>query len=573
MKRFVTLDILRGASILGMIFLHLVTDLYDMSWIGGAGMDSHPMFDIILLIVAVFFGSWAGLFLMVSATSNTVSMQGNLEKGSTVKAVIIKQVVGGLVLLLFAFLAEGTLQYYALFRAARSLIEVGTPIDFSMMLWRGFMMETIQTIAWCMIINGIVHGLLCMNKGNLKAKRNMIIYGILAIVVFIATQPIWDFCKAVAASNGWGVYPYGESSPDHFVDAPSIGAGFLEYVIKFLMLPLGGRPEPVFPFLAVSFLGSMIGIAITRKDVSRDWPRWGNLIGVLIMVAGVVVFVVGGLVGTWDLEGDLMTVLLPISPMNFSMFSDIFGGFSYGWLPWICLITGGQVSMVCICFRLIEHRGNSQVIAEKSKFIRKFGQIPFTFYTFHRTFAMIPLALISLITIPLTGHDVLIDAKDIDGWVTLGLVAICLLFMYGIAKLWEKVDYIGSLEWMIGTIGAYLLGTPRKSEKRVPWYLWGARDQQAMFYKADWVTLFEKGDNGGIEFRDSKLAMKMAIGGYFFPIGTLIGFSMYKTAEKSEGKNRYSKAARVNSIIAAIVNVTLITVLYIIPFGILGISF
>ncbi len=571
MKRFVTLDILRGASILCMLFLHLVTDLYDMSWIGEAAMDSHPLFDVILLIVAVFFGSWAGLFLMVSATSNTVSMQGNLEKGSTVKSVVVKQVVGGLILLLFAFLAEGTLQYYALFRAARDFFEVGTPIDFTMMIWRGFMMETIQTIAWCMIINGVVHGLLCINKGHLKAKRNLIIYGILVIVVVIATQPIWDFCKVVAASNGWGIYPYGEVG-DRFVDSPSVNAGFLEYVIKFFLLPLGGRPEPVFPFLAVSFLGSMIGIAITRKDVSRDWPRWGNLIGVFIMVAGVVVFVVGGLVGTWDLEGDLMTVLLPISPMNFSMFTDIFGGFSYGWLPWILIITGGQVSMMCICFRLIEHRGNSKVIAEKTKFIRKFGQIPFTFYTFHRTFAMVPLALISLITIPLTGHNVMIDAKDINGWLTLGLIAICLLFMYGIALLWEKVDYIGSLEWMIGTIGAYLLGTPKKSEKRVPWYRWGARDQQAMFYKADWVTLFEKGDNGGIEFRDSKLAMKMAIGGYFFPVGTLIGFSMYKTALKTEGENKYAKAARVNSIIAAIVNITLITVLYIIPWGILGIS-
>ncbi|MBN2149806.1 MAG: DUF1624 domain-containing protein [Candidatus Lokiarchaeota archaeon] len=564
MKRYATLDILRGASILGMVFLHLVDDLYDKSWIP-AEMASHSMFDIVLLITALFFGSWAGLFLLVSATGNMVSMHGNLEKGATVKSIVTKQVVGGLILLLFGFLAEGTLQYYGLFQTIRT-----PPFDITRVVWKGYTMETIHTIAYCMILNGIVQGILSMNRGHLKAKRNMIVYAILAIAIIVLTQPVWNFCKDVALSNGWSTlaepYPFGEIS-GRIVQSPSVNADFLEYIGKFLLLPLGGQPEPVFPFLAVSFVGSIIGIAITRKDVSHDWPRQGNLVGVLVMVAGVAIFVVVGLTGAWDIEGDLTNVLIPLD--KFSMFSAIYGGQNYGWLPWICLITGGQISMTCICFRLIEHRGNSNVIAEKSKFIRKFGMIPFTFYTFHRIFAMAPLLLMSLIF----QVDMTIDVHNLDGWVSLGLIAVCLLFMYGIALLWERVDYIGSLEWMIGTIGAYALGTPRKSEKRMPWYRWGARDQQALFYNVDWVTLFEKGDNGGIEYRESKLAMKMAIGGLFIPIGTMMGCSLYRTAEKAEGKNKYSQVARVVTIIAAIINVTVITALVLLPFGVLGISF
>ncbi|MEX2681477.1 MAG: hypothetical protein Q6373_007745 [Candidatus Sigynarchaeota archaeon] len=564
MKRFATLDILRGASILGMIFLHLVDDLYDKSWIPD-GMASHSMFDIVLLITALFFGSWAGLFLLVSATSNMVSMQGNLEKGMPVRSVVIKQVVGGLVLLLFAFLAEGTLQYYALFQTIRD-----PPFDVTRMIWKGYTMETIHTIAYCMILNGIVQGILSMNSGHLKSKRNMIVYAILAIAVVALTQPVWNFCKDVALANGWSTlaepYPFGELH-GRIVQSPGANAGLLEYVGKFLLLPLGGQPEPVFPFLAVSFVGSIIGIAITRKDVSRDWPKQGNFIGFLVIVAGAVIFVIGGIAGSWDLEDDLTNVLLPLS--KFSMFSAIYGGLNYGWLPWICFITGGQICMTCICFRLIEHRGNSKVVAEKSKFIRKFGMIPFTFYTFHRIIAMAPLLLLSVIF----GVDMTIDVHNLNGWVALGAIAVCLLFMYGLALLWERVDYIGSLEWMTGTIGAYLLGTSRKSEKRVPWYRWGARDQQALFYNVDWVTLFEKGDNGGIEYRDSKLAMKMAIGGLFIPIGTMISFSLYKTAEKIEGRNKYSQRARVITIIAAIINVAVITTLIVLPFGILGISF
>ena len=69
-------------------------------------------------------------------------------------------------------------------------------------------METIATIAWCMIINGIVQGLLSINGGYNKIRRNIIIYAILAIIVIIVTQPLWNWLYTNITIDGIKGYPF-----------------------------------------------------------------------------------------------------------------------------------------------------------------------------------------------------------------------------------------------------------------------------------------------------------------------------------------------------------------------------
>ncbi len=73
------------------------------------------MVAVIMLMAGLYFGGWAGLFLMVSMASNMISMYNNLERGKTIASVVLKQVLGGFILLIFSFLCEGTLQYYGVF--------------------------------------------------------------------------------------------------------------------------------------------------------------------------------------------------------------------------------------------------------------------------------------------------------------------------------------------------------------------------------------------------------------------------------------------------------------------------
>ena len=51
-----------------------------------------------------------------------------------------------------------------------------------------FLMETLHTIGWCMIITGIIHFLMIRNNGFKKIRRNVIIYGILVVAVIVAAH-------------------------------------------------------------------------------------------------------------------------------------------------------------------------------------------------------------------------------------------------------------------------------------------------------------------------------------------------------------------------------------------------
>ena len=75
MRRYVSLDVLRGVSIAGMIFVHILEDIYNMNWTNSdQQIGIAPMVAVIMLMAGLYFGGWAGLFLMVSMASNMISM-------------------------------------------------------------------------------------------------------------------------------------------------------------------------------------------------------------------------------------------------------------------------------------------------------------------------------------------------------------------------------------------------------------------------------------------------------------------------------------------------------------------
>ncbi len=89
-----------------MIVLHLISEFLDIGTLL-ANLNTIPLINLLLLFILPFLGSLAGLFLLVSAASNMVSMYRQLEKGLSVANLVLKQLVGGLLLLFFAMLSEG----------------------------------------------------------------------------------------------------------------------------------------------------------------------------------------------------------------------------------------------------------------------------------------------------------------------------------------------------------------------------------------------------------------------------------------------------------------------------------
>jgi len=121
MKRYVSLDFLRGLAIFTMIFLHMLNDILNIDALIN-NVNNIPLINIVALVVFPYLGGLAGFFLMISAIGNMVSMQKRLQRGNPVKELVIRQVVGGTILLIFAMLTESTIGFLGYLHACKNQV-------------------------------------------------------------------------------------------------------------------------------------------------------------------------------------------------------------------------------------------------------------------------------------------------------------------------------------------------------------------------------------------------------------------------------------------------------------------
>jgi len=271
MKRYASIDFLRGLAIFLMVFVHTL-----MRWVWRdpiySHMENYSLFVIIFLLGTLFLGGWCGLFLMVSATGNILSMYNGFERNS-VKDTVIKQIIGGILLLGAAILTESTTGYGGYL----GNLVLGNPEKWTLIFYKGYHFETIHAIAWCVILNGITQGILSRSEGWKKINRNITIYIMLILIIVALTPSVWNFAQRVIPgypdakrSFIWEIF--GKSIPVTEI----VQYGFLfhdsvwDLTIRFFLDPLAGQVEPVFPFLAVSYVGSIIGLFLIRKQKEMD---------------------------------------------------------------------------------------------------------------------------------------------------------------------------------------------------------------------------------------------------------------------------------------------------------------
>ncbi|MDZ7796840.1 MAG: hypothetical protein U5N56_07270 [Candidatus Marinimicrobia bacterium] len=116
---------------------------------------------------------------MVSAAGNAISMENALKQNLSPAALARRQVVGGFILLIFAMLVEGLIGYHGdvgvfVHESLKAVSDPGiAPVQWNWdhSLWRFNHFETIHTIAWCIIINGIIHSFL-VSKEKYRIRTN-----------------------------------------------------------------------------------------------------------------------------------------------------------------------------------------------------------------------------------------------------------------------------------------------------------------------------------------------------------------------------------------------------------------
>ncbi len=568
MKRYSSIDFLRGLAIFMMLVLHTINDTLNVGYLTGEGFGDVSLFQTVLVILLPYLGGLAGFFLMVSSVGNMISMQKFLKRGNTPIDLIKRQIMGGFLLIVFAHLVEGPLGYHgSIGQIFRHLNDVSTERMANAALQHAFHFETIHTIAWCVLANGITHGLLVMIHGLDNLKKIMKSYVILAGVILLLTPFAWIMVENLMPGIETGQnYPY-------------VGRDSFGYILKmFFLAPMGGHPEPLFPYLAASYIGSIFGMYITqekKKITANGLKKFSRaawitfLVGTIGLVSILVVLMSNG----YDALG-----IYPSIWDHRSFFDDLkgtpFGHLAYwGWIFQFLSLNGFGLGLIVNTMRLVEYRGKGKDFAEKTVIIRRFGFVAFTIYTIQFIYHL----WIYIVTVILQQFDVVVFGQavgpytDLNWPYTLLVMFLAIGSLHLLLKQWEKVGFIGSLEWMVGTIASVLIpGKKRPSEEKKIWWKRGQLNVDGAFYNAEWLNFRDKEEINHEALEESKRAKRLAKYGFiFFPIPLMV-LGMIKQSIEKEGENEYNNKAKIMSYVQIGLWIVFVVVLSLIPNRTLG---
>ncbi len=505
------------------------------------------------------------------------------------KDLITRQVIGGFVLLFFAYLVESLIGYHGAFGVFLGNLpgpgHAGSlAFDWMTFASRGYHFETIHTIAWCIILNGVVQGILSV-KGRWRNTRFLITaYIVMAIAIIAVTPLVWDGVGALVSG-----YPFAKNPlTTQPVYMPVVGISpFGDLVAGFFLNLLAAPMEPIFPYLAISFMGSIIGLVISqpKESVPRGFFKKAMTLGMVMFVVGIV-----GVILTILSVYELAESLKPGS--GFDAIVDLYRRISYhrdwywdypldtarnqypvtfplAWLWQFLSLNGVGLMIIVFVVRMVEFRGWGAGFAKKTTMVRRFGLVAFTVYNNQFIMWIVSYFMGTLF------YGVAYNRGD---WGFTGLSMLVVFGIYiGMLLLWERGKYIGILEWCIGTIGYNLIpgkkGTARAGKK---WWQKGQIDPKESLHDVEWMNVIDERDIPHEQLVDSKLAFKFAIGAVVSLLFMPVAFATWRlalSAEKTEGKNKYNARAKVLSIVGMCIVIGVIAALCIVTAGMVGLSF
>ncbi|MHA1111961.1 MAG: hypothetical protein ACTSRE_12715 [Promethearchaeota archaeon] len=420
-KRIVTLDFLRGFSIIMIQVFHVIITSWDTAVAvrnGDIDPFSLPFYILILLILVFVFGYWRGLFLIVSSVVHIYSMTQALLKGKKPKELIGKQLLTGLFLIVWGPIVRLFLGEWGMIAAWAD----GNPL--TVRISRMYDAGPLVNIGWAIIICSVIYLLLCTRNGVHKTRRNSLIFAGLGILTLLVGPLIYQAINNYFGVNlqTWGPKPPAES----------------KFSFGYLILSMFvGVESPTLTALVYSFAGCSLGIALASPKVGKKTLLWGNL-------AGLTIFVIGGVLSTLKII-DTISVGGDIVEM-----ADV-----HVHPPWfLLLMLGLQILALLLLLRFREFnkkltQSKQQRILLFNRAFRRWGVLALTLYSFSVVQYFIRFALN-----PLTSQDLLAQGGASFGW-TLIIIAVNFSFWTLLLYLWEKIGMVGSLEWILVKIAKW----------------------------------------------------------------------------------------------------------------------
>ncbi|MBW6458257.1 MAG: hypothetical protein K0B52_03750 [FCB group bacterium] len=570
MKRFASVDFLRGLAIFLMLVLHMVSHTLDVDTLT-SDMSRLSFIQFILMIILPFGGGMAGFFLMVSAMGNTISMEHALERQTPAAEIGRRQVIGGFILLFFAMLVEGLIGYHGdvgVF-VHESLKALSDPAIASHQwtwdhaLWRFNHFETIHTIAWCIVINGIIHSALSAREKYRDKNKLIRTYIYLAIAVLILTPLIWGLVNLVIPGYPAQLGTYYESYPRIGTDP------FGRFLLVFILQPLAGYPEPLFPYLAASFAGTIFGLFLTMPKEQRKIRSFTKL----TLNIGVIMYLIG-------LAGVIGNIIAVIAASGFDAGLDVYlhiwdhrgwtpelrGTPFLGWYFQFLLLNGFGILLIMSVIRLVELRGKAKVFGKRTLFIRRFGFMAFTNYSMQFLYYIGMFITLDWIFGGTYGRNVGLWGE------TFMTIIVGLFIMVSVMLLWEKLRYAGSLESLIKQLNYFLNPARRKhlKERGMPWYRAGLLNVQGILYNAEYVNIREEEEIDHTAGEESRLAKKLAGVGYVFPPYALVAYLIARKAAAREGGHPEHRSALKHAIISLLFTLAFLAACFILTPAMFG---
>lgn len=412
-RRLVTLDFLRGVAIFGMTLFHVLFKMYDVEGFM-ANQEEILNFPIILLIIMGLFaylGSWYGFFLFISSVVNSYTFIRKTKADVNPTKLLLKQITTGIALIILAYFIEGIMGYYGDIGYSIRRLEWTNFAYFKVeILW----FQTLQIIGICLVINGILLYLLMRNKGYEKVIRNVAIFACLILFVTVLTP----FISNWIANSDW-LYPSEIGWPNiEFVYANrSASTWFLTIV--------NGPKQPLFPYLASSFMGALIGMLLANPKPQKMTLLWLSLVGIVMIATGVILIVLGLPFTFLEQPPAITTYLLRL---------------------------GGQVCLLMALLSLIEYRGKGKTFANRRivKFFRRWSVLSLTIYSLH-ILELLPRWILSLILQKQPGYNFMIEGiigRGQELWMFLAIVYILLFYELAV-RLFIQFKMKGSFEWFL----------------------------------------------------------------------------------------------------------------------------
>lgn len=384
MKRYASLDMLRGVGILGVIYLHSIVFYF------GDFMNidfDHPPLIVAVVAVMVLMG---GIFGVISGAANTI--MAHFRSRGLVTGKPFRHLISAGVFLLFMHYIYNVLlgphthdfetgehSYAMVALTVRNGALTFPHID------KFFEGSALTMLAWNLIFLGVILYVLFRNGGIHRTKRNKLVLAVCGtILVPLSLVRIY-------------LFPLVESS---------LSEG--NYALSTILSYFVAKPYPLLPYLAFGLFGALLALTLLESREGMKRMAWFGLVWLIMGIAGI--------------------FIVPQNIKDVDMF----------WFVKVLLELGIFMLMV-VGFSLLFDTAKRE---RSLPWLRRFGRVSFTIYIFQTPLSEI---FAKALDITMPGWNMTIPAMLVFGvcnvvlWAGIVMLWSRYQFRYSLERLWVRV--------------------------------------------------------------------------------------------------------------------------------------